>query len=382
MRRGDLYALAKILGHSNPKMTLDRYAHLSPEFVHAQRGIMDQMYTGGRADRHQMDAERNKRMTRDSQISQIGTRRSVLLIKGQDLKYFSPPLGRGNEAAMWVPSEFTKAVCFLCVEHKGRKLYGGTAFLVSKGEPDFPDIGLCYLVTAKHCVISACDRYGNLFCRINTTNGRTRFLSLPCYGSSNWFLSDDADVAVLPFDIDATIDMGTFPANVFLTDALIEKENIGQGDELFMIGLFEAIHGRRRNVPVVRSGMIASMFPGEPLQDRDSGQDYRAFLIEARSIGGLSGSPVLMALRTRAEYHPTPRGFNPWTHSLVLMGLIRGHFDLPNNEAMRPDFGTGTMERLNAGIAIVTPIQEVERLLMDDGVRKARRAVLREHKKQ
>jgi integrase len=58
MRRGDLYALAKILGHSNPKITLDRYAHLSPEFVHAQRSIMDGMYTKTGADGQQMDSVR------------------------------------------------------------------------------------------------------------------------------------------------------------------------------------------------------------------------------------------------------------------------------------------------------------------------------------
>jgi len=55
MRRGDLYALAKILGHSSPKITLDRYAHLSPEFVHAQRSVMDEMYQAPVKDRHQMD---------------------------------------------------------------------------------------------------------------------------------------------------------------------------------------------------------------------------------------------------------------------------------------------------------------------------------------
>jgi integrase len=48
MGDGNLYALAKILGHSSPKMTLDRYAHLSPEFVQAQRGVMDVIYSGRR----------------------------------------------------------------------------------------------------------------------------------------------------------------------------------------------------------------------------------------------------------------------------------------------------------------------------------------------
>jgi hypothetical protein len=37
----NIYALAKILGHANPKMMVDRYAHLSPEFIAEQRAVMD-----------------------------------------------------------------------------------------------------------------------------------------------------------------------------------------------------------------------------------------------------------------------------------------------------------------------------------------------------
>jgi len=44
MKGGNLYALAKILGHSNPKITIDRYSHLSPEFVQEQRRVMDRTY--------------------------------------------------------------------------------------------------------------------------------------------------------------------------------------------------------------------------------------------------------------------------------------------------------------------------------------------------
>lgn len=40
MKGGTLYALAIILGHSSPKITIDRYAHLSPEFI-KQRRVMD-----------------------------------------------------------------------------------------------------------------------------------------------------------------------------------------------------------------------------------------------------------------------------------------------------------------------------------------------------
>jgi hypothetical protein len=41
MKGGNIYALAQILGHSNPKMTLDTYAHLSPEYINEQRRVMD-----------------------------------------------------------------------------------------------------------------------------------------------------------------------------------------------------------------------------------------------------------------------------------------------------------------------------------------------------
>ena len=41
MKGGDLYALAKTLGHADPKMTIDRYAHLSQEFINEQRAVMD-----------------------------------------------------------------------------------------------------------------------------------------------------------------------------------------------------------------------------------------------------------------------------------------------------------------------------------------------------
>ena len=66
MRRGDLYALAEILGHSNPKITLDRYAHLSPEFVQAQRGIIDAMYSTSPAHGHLVDTRAAQKLPRST----------------------------------------------------------------------------------------------------------------------------------------------------------------------------------------------------------------------------------------------------------------------------------------------------------------------------
>jgi hypothetical protein len=279
---------------------------------------------------------------------------------------------------MWIPPDITTTVCFLCVENEGRKLYGGTAFFVLKSETDFPDLRWAYLVTAKHCVQRAFQKYNNLFYRLNKKGEGVKFVALPHYDSSKWVMSDDADVAVLPFDEDSDAEMQVLPSEMFLTDELTQKEGIGLGDELFLIGLFKEVQGKKRNFPVIRSGMIASM-PDEPFQDKDTGIDYRAFLIEARSIGGLSGSPVFMALKKRGvQRHPAPRGFHAMTHSMLIVGLIRGHFDLADQDNLA-DFGGTELERLNTGIAIVTPIQEVEKVLMSDELKKQRRAGIRQY---
>jgi hypothetical protein len=280
---------------------------------------------------------------------------------------------------MWIPPDIMTTVCFLCVEHQGRKLYGGTAFFVLRSEPDFPDLKWAYLVTASHCVEKAFRKYNNLFYRLNDKNGGVKFVELPPFDSPKWVMSDCADVAILPFDEDPEAEMQCLPSEMFITDELIQKEGIGLGDELFLIGLFKEVQGRKRNFPVIRSAMIASM-PDELFQDKDTGTYYRAFLIEARSIGGLSGSPVFMALKKRGvQMHPAPRGFNAMTHSMIMVGLIRGHFDLADQDSSLTDFGGNQLERLNSGIAIVTPIQEVEKVLMSDELKKQRRADIRQY---
>jgi hypothetical protein len=279
---------------------------------------------------------------------------------------------------MRIPTEFTTAVCFLCAEnHKKEKLYGGTAFLVSLDEPDCPDIRWDYLVTAKHCVEKAFADHANLFCRINLKSGGVRFIALP--PPHNWELSEDSDVAVIAFQYEDEMEMTGFDSESFLTDEVAQREYIGIGDDVFIMGLFKEAYGVEKNFPVVRSGMIASRL--DKLQDPNTGLDYPAMLIEVRSIGGLSGSPVLMALRNSVGIAPAPRGYHPLTHSLILVGLIRGHWDLMVKEVL-VDFGTNEMEKLNLGMAIVTPIREVQKVLMNEELKRRRRADIRKYRKE
>jgi hypothetical protein len=225
-----------------------------------------------------------------------------------------------------------------------------------------------YLVTAKHCVTKALDKYGTLYARLNTTDGSSELVEL----GRNWAYSPDegVDVAVLPWELDGTkYKQGTIDARSSAEGVNQEVNEIGIGNELIVIGLFRLHHGTKKNIPIVRQGIISSM-PDEPLIDKNTGTPYHACLAEIQSIGGLSGSPVFVhvpvlqflaqhkSARIREDMRQKyPAGF------LYLFGVIRGHFD------DEQDWIAGDAEEslsVHTGIATVTPIREVLSIVEND----------------
>ncbi|MGN8548594.1 hypothetical protein ACQPTN_29410 [Bradyrhizobium sp. 13971] len=69
---------------------------------------------------------------------------------------------------------------------------------------------------------------------------------------------------------------------------------VGIGDDVFVVGRFINHEGKQRNSPSARFGCIAQM-PNEPVKLGRFTQE--CYLIEARSIGGFSGSPVFWHVR-------------------------------------------------------------------------------------
>jgi hypothetical protein len=113
----------------------------------------------------------------------------------------------------------------------------------------------------------------------------------------DWYYSENpaVDVAALFIPIVPGTNIHSVAIENFATDAVIQKESIGLGDDVFAIGLFTRKAGDDRNIPIMRTGIIASM-PHEPLEASESEDTYNAYLVELRSIGGLSGSPVFVNL--------------------------------------------------------------------------------------
>ena len=89
------------------------------------------------------------------------------------------------------------------------------------------------------------------------------------------------------------------------------------------------------------------MLPEEPIPTQFGSMDV--YLIEARSIGGLSGSPVFVVHYT-----------SPSKGQIYLLGLIHGHWDVAAGsfiDATEPKHGK--REYMNVGIAMVTPAQKL-----------------------
>ena len=282
--------------------------------------------------------------------------------------YYNKP----KDANMRLPDEVIDSVCFLCV--KARDDYGeydhfiGTAFFVSCRFPSSAH-PYTYLVTARHVIKGAkkdghTDFYVRLNYRKEREGGRGKIIPLP----DEWEYPENEgiDVAVIPFTPETLyFQYVTFPDKAMLTSEKAKEEGIGIGDDLVITGLFQHRWGEYRNIPIVRSGNIAAM-PTEPLVDKE-GNLYDAYLVETRSIGGLSGSPVFV-IREVMDFE---RNVVTPDVEIFLLGLIRSHYDL-KKQGITKDTVASEIDVLNTGIAEVVPIQEAVNLINGEVLMKRR----------
>ena len=106
-----------------------------------------------------------------------------------------------------------------------------------------------------------------------------------------------------------------------MTEKVIKENEIEVGEEVFVTGLFSHHHGQSKNIPIVRVGNISAM-PEEKIQTKEHLMD--AYLIEARSIGGLSGSPVFVILVCQSAkwaVQTKPKWKYPLSHGTYLWAL-------------------------------------------------------------
>ena len=254
---------------------------------------------------------------------------------------------------MRIPDEVRKCVAFVgCNTEKGMR-WGGTAFFV--GVPTSrAGVQVHYLVTAKHVIQKIAEEGSDhqVYLRINKKDNTAEVIKVPV---SSWrFHPDDlsSDAAVVSVSI-PDADYLLVLDDTAISNELLKKMDIGVGDEIFLTGLFVSHIGMQRNIPIVRRGTIAAM-PGQQIETNMGPME--AYLVEVRSIGGLSGSPVFV--------HLGPVRINPQTgHYQMLqndnfywLGLMHGHWNVKPSHVAQDSPGE---EAVNMGIAIVVPSSKI-----------------------
>lgn len=285
--------------------------------------------------------------------------------------YSDPP----KDIAMRIGDDIKRAVCFLCVKlPDGSYHIGGTAFFLHTPYETDPTQQHLFVVTARHNIeLARKAGYDALYLRINTLQGKADYYQV----NRKWILPEPndfwyTDVAVVLLDhTPRPFNYMALHLDFAASEDSIGSRGIGIGDELATIGLFKKREGHTKNIPILRSGTLAAM-PEEPIPEtikNEQGEDevkyYHAYLAEVRSIKGLSGSPVFVLLeegRTIFTIAGTVRGYteNP---EIYILGLIRGHWSIEDFEVAVDYADEGEDDRINTGIATVTPISEAMKII-------------------
>lgn len=262
---------------------------------------------------------------------------------------------------MYVPEEARKCVAFIYYNSPNGPKIAGTGFFVAVPVERNKEQMRPYFVTAQHVIqIALCNASDdNILLRLNTFDGGSAFGALPIniFPHPRNIAHDVVAIPCCP-EVDK-YDYLTITNDMFVTEKMLSERTIGHGDEIFITGLFINHVGRNRNLPIVRVGNISAM-PEEPIST--SRGEIDGFIIEARSIGGLSGSPVFVHIFGRREKEIQLRP------QIYLLGLIHGHWDARSNTEDASDRPSNEHDPINMGLAIVTPVMKLSEILFSSDV--------------
>jgi hypothetical protein len=241
---------------------------------------------------------------------------------------------------------------------------GGTVFFTDR-ELGSPGVRATYAVTARHVIEAIKERGidGRTHIRFNSENGAAWTET----ELSDWIYSDDSsvDVAVAPISGKVLAYGHKFiPSTMFANSDIITTERIGVGHELYFPGLFAHHIGDDRILPIVRTGSIAAM-PVERIKT-DWGGSMHGYLVEARSIGGLSGSPVFVQAGPFRQTAPLQATLGNIVY--YLLGLIHGHYEqgVPSDSSVDVIKSDSISRTVNSGIAIIVPAKAIASVLDQD----------------
>lgn len=245
----------------------------------------------------------------------------------------------------------------------------GTGFFVKVPSARFsPPASYVYLVTAKHVV----DDIGDSEPYILATGMDGTAKQLTHIGEKWWAhpSDDSADVIVRQVAFQPNLVHLAINVKDFVLPDSIKKGEVVEGDETFMAGYFSPISSTR-NLPIVRHGNVA-MLPSEQIQTEYGYADV--YLVEARSIGGISGSPVFVRppLRYGIEMPKGTTALFDAIGQFKLLGVMHGHWDIKESRMNEHEVIHDRKHGVNMGIGIVVPAVKLLETLNQPGLEKLR----------
>ena len=200
---------------------------------------------------------------------------------------------RNQHVAQWI-DEMLLRVAKVQTFTDGRALTNATGFF-------YLHIDFLYLVTARHVVINeACDHRPDRLQLSLHSGGEDRqerdAISIPFYvcGVPQWYQHPRCSADVIAVAINDPHVLSRFYIDTFCGNGILKREQaLRLGQDVLLVGFPLGFHDRRHNLPIVRSEAVASSF-SHPF----NGEPY--FLTDARLHRGMSGSPVVASLPSRA----------------------------------------------------------------------------------
>lgn len=275
-----------------------------------------------------------------------------------------------------VPEGVKKAVTFIFLpDQAGHLQPNGTAFFVSiRNHVGSNALTAPYLITAKH-VVSTPDQsvYPLIFLRANTKSGSWTNVAVPLItqgpAKNVYFHEDpDVDLAVIAGSPPDLMDFQMLDSSFLTTEQAFKSLKIGEGTDVFFVGLFHSYLGYSKNYPLARFGKVALVTDEKidwPQLIPDSGTNLvkhvrqNFYLIESTSIGGFSGSPVFFTFT------------EPGTPKLKLAGVMEGFFN-EFEPIVAVQTGVTPFTKGNSGIAAVIPAYRIYEILFGTELTKSR----------
>ncbi len=262
---------------------------------------------------------------------------------------------------MRIPDEALKCVVFIGrYSSIGEMSFYGTAFLVGHVLSNWKSPLVC-VVTARHIIqqIQSGPNFdGKVLLRVNFKDGTSETLETDV-NEWKYHPNEDemVDVAVLPLiELPEDADVVYIHPNIFLNEEKRSILPLTIGEEVFFTGLFANHKGKVRNIPIARFGNLASLQEERVLTKMGL---IDAYLVDAHSIGGLSGAPVFVNYGIVRVEGGRLLQSQEACGKIFLLGLMHGHFMADITIPGLSDRDRKKLELVNFGISIVIPGEKI-----------------------